>query len=83
MNIDIARARRAGGKRSPISDVAAGAQTASPTPTPRRVTKSCQNVRVTPESRGEHAPDEHRRRPGCILREARSLSRPSGTPTKA
>ena len=33
----MARARRAAGTRSPIQLVAAGAQTASPIPTPRRV----------------------------------------------
>ena len=34
MKNEIARARRAGGKRSPMSELAAGAQLASPNPTP-------------------------------------------------
>ncbi|PYR10446.1 MAG: hypothetical protein DMG00_12020 [Acidobacteria bacterium] len=36
---DLARAREVVGKRSPMSDVEAGEQVASPTPTPRRGTK--------------------------------------------
>src|SRR5262245_63445440 len=50
MKTPSARARRAGGNRSPISDVAAGAQVASPTPTPSRTTKSCQKLRAIPET---------------------------------
>ena len=40
MKTAMARERRAGGNRSPIQLVAAGAQTASPTATPSRETSS-------------------------------------------
>ena len=60
MKTERALARRCGRKRSPMSEEAAGAQVASPTPTPRRTTKSDQKLRATPEG-GEQAPDEHAR----------------------
>ena len=37
-------------KRSPMSDMAAGAQVASPTPTPSRTTNSCQKLRARPDT---------------------------------
>ena len=82
MKTDSARARCSAGKRSPISEVAAGAQAASPTPTPRRSAKSCQKLRARPESPVSRlqakTPAERIR-----VRDARSLSRPSGTPANA
>ena len=65
-----------------MSDVAAGAQVASPTPTPRRSAKSCQKLRASPESpvsRLQTKTPADRIR----VREVRSLSRPSGTPANA
>ena len=50
MNSDVARARCSTGNRSPISEIAAGAQLASPTPTPRRTANSCQKLRARPEA---------------------------------
>ena len=38
----MARERRVGPKRSPMREFAAGAQVASPTPTPSRTANSCQ-----------------------------------------
>src|SRR5947199_24942 len=50
MNTASARARRWAGTRSPISELAVGAQVASPTPTPRRRTTSDQKLHANPEA---------------------------------
>src|SRR5262249_56364056 len=51
MNNDLARARRSAGTRSPISELATGAQLASPTPTPSRSVKSDQKFHANPEAK--------------------------------
>ena len=82
MKIDIARARRSAGTRSPISELAVGAQLASPTPTPSRSTNSDQKPHANPEAKvitlhsATPAARSHRRF-------HRSASRPSGRPTTA
>ena len=65
-----ARARRLG-KRSPMSEVDAGEQVASPTPTPRRATISCEKLRARPDARGQQAPDRTRRRRRIVRRSFR------------
>ena len=82
MKTASARPRRSAGNRSPISDVAAGAQEASPTPTPRRSTNSSQNPRARPHSpvstlQTKTPADKMR------VRAFLSLSRPRGTPATA
>ena len=62
MKIDIARARRSAGTRSPISELAVGAQVASPTPTPSRKTNSDQKPHAKPETKVMSAPEHHARR---------------------
>ena len=82
MNTDIARARRSAGTRSPISELAAGAQLASPTPTPSRSTNSDQKPHANPEAKVNRL---HRPTPAARshLRRPTSASRPSGRPTTA
>ena len=75
----IARARCLGGNRSPSSDVEAGEHVASPTPTPRRATTSCEKLRAMPEaavSRLQTNTPADRMRRRSVL----SDSRPSGKP---
>src|ERR1044071_6822983 len=82
MKTDIARPRPRAGKRSPMSDDAAGAHEASPTPTPRRKTKSCQKFFATPDAtviRLQRKTPTDR----IHLRPDLSVKRPNGTPTKA
>ena len=62
--------------------VAAGAQTASPTPTPSRKTKSCQKLRAAPET-AVSALQTTTPTASNRVRLMRSASRPNGTPTKA
>ncbi len=50
MNMDRARARRSGGNRSPMREFAAGAQLASPTPTPSRITNNEAGLQANPDS---------------------------------
>ena len=65
-----------------MSEVAAGAHEASPTPTPRRKTKSCQKFFAKPEATVRRlqtkTPAER-----IHLRPVLSAMRPSGSPTKA
>jgi hypothetical protein len=56
MKTAVARPRFAEGKRSPISDAAAGAQTASPDPTPSRAAKRQAKLVVETGERGHRAP---------------------------
>src|SRR5215216_195315 len=80
MKTDIARPRSRAGKRSPMSEEAAGAHEASPTPTPRRKTKSCQKFFAKPEATVSRL---HRKTPTdrIHLRPDLSANRPNGTPT--
>ena len=82
MNTASARARRPAGTRSPISEPAAGAQVASPTPTPRRSTNSDQKFHARPEP---SVSTLHRPTPAASshLRRHTSASRPSGRPIAA
>jgi hypothetical protein len=70
------------GKRSPISDVEAGAQAASPTPTPRRTANSSVKFRARPEAAVSKL---HTVTPAKRIqrRETLSVRRPRGTPTAA
>ena len=65
-----------------MSEAEAGAQVASPTPTPRRTRKSCPKLRVRLDiaviTLQKHTPAARIR-----ARFARSARRPSGTPTAA
>ena len=82
MKTERALARPRAGKRSPLSEGAAGAHDASPTPTPRRKAKSCQKFLAKPEatvSRLQTKTPAER----IHLRPALSARRPSGSPTKA
>ena len=82
IQIATARARRPAGKKSPSSDVDAGEQVASPTPTPSRATISCAKLRATPDaavSRLQTKTPTDR----ILRRSVRSDSRPSGRPTTA
>ena len=75
------RARAARGKRSPSSDVDAGEQVASPTPTPRRrrsVARSCARGR-TPRSAGSRRRRRRSESAALVL----SDNRPSGRPKTA
>ena len=65
-----------------MSDVEAGAQLASPTPTPRRTRNSCQKVRVSPDAAVIMLQNET---PAARIRTRfeRSARRPSGTPIAA
>ena len=78
---DRARALR-GRKESPMSDVDAGEQVASPTPTPSRATISCAKLRATPETAVSRL---QRKTPAARIfrRSFLSDSRPSGRPTTA
>jgi len=50
MNTPSARARFSDGNRSPISEFAAGAQLASPTPTSKRIQKNDMKLQARPEA---------------------------------
>jgi hypothetical protein len=82
MNHAMARARRSGGTTSPIQLVAAGAHTASPIPTPRRVANSMPKLTASPPRPVSPAhtavPMASRR-----LRLHVSANRPKGTPATA
>ena len=82
MNTASARARRSAGTRSPMSEVAAGAQLASPMPTPRRSTRSDQKLQAKPEPNVSRL---HRPTPAARIQRRRHTSarRPSGRPTTA
>ena len=65
-----------------MSEVAAGAQEASPMPTPSRTTKSCAKVFAMPEAAVSTLQTKTPADRIC-RRGKRSASHPNGTPTKA
>src|SRR5271156_136843 len=82
MNSDRKRARRFAANRSPIQLVPAGAQTASPTPTPSRVNNRKEKLAANPDAAvsADHTVTPMAR---SFLRLQTSATRPRGKPTKA
>src|SRR5262245_15565745 len=82
MKTDIAFARCCGGYGAPKGEGQAGAQVASPTPTPRRTRNSCAKLRVRADTAVIRL---QKRTPAARIRVRfeRSARRPSGTPIAA
>ena len=82
MNSAVARPRLSKGNRSPTSDVAAGAQAASPTPTAIRAANSARNPEARPDS-AVMALQRIAPAARSVVRRQVSARRPRGRPTTA
>ncbi len=82
MKTDIAQERLEAGYRSPISDDATGAQTASPIPIPKRVANRDQKPAAAPE-RAVSTLQKNSPAVNNAFLLNRSARRPNGTPTAA